>query len=111
MNEMEIIEKLPIKVSIEKGWTGHYFTINIPPMTMTYETFLRLGSNLSKDEIEYGKKEYGIVYPQDIETYHNDVSISHYDYTNGECNFSASSKKDIENWLQLHKKYVYSDNL
>ena len=109
-NYNKIIEELPIKVDVKKGWAGRYYTINVPPMKMKYETFLKLGDNLSDDQIKYGKERDDRVYSKDIETMSNDVSISHYDYKNGEASFSASTEKDVRNWLELYKGYVYSDN-
>lgn len=115
VNESEdynkIIEELPIKVDVKKSWTGHYYTIDVPPMKMKYETFLKLGDNLSDEQIKYGKDKDGRKYSKDIETLSNDVSISHYNYKNGEASFSASSEKDVRNWLELYKEYVYSDAL
>jgi hypothetical protein len=69
-----------------------------------------LGDNLSTKQIEYGKEKYGMVYDKDVETYSNNVSTAHYDYTNGETSFSASTEKDVRNWLELYKEYVYADN-
>ena len=109
-NYNKIIEELPIKVDVKKSWTGRYYTINVPPMKMKYETYLKLGDNLSKDQIKYGKERDGRVYPKDIETLSNDVSVSHYDYKNGEASFTASTEKDVRNWLELYNEYVYSDN-
>jgi Na+-transporting NADH:ubiquinone oxidoreductase subunit NqrF len=109
-NYNKIIEELPIKVDVEKSWTGHYYTINVPPMKMKYETYLKLGDNLSDDQIKYGKERDGRVYSKDIETLSNDVSVSHYDYKNGEASFKASTENDVRNWLELYKEYVYSDN-
>jgi hypothetical protein len=114
LNESEncnrIVEKLPIKVDVRKGWTGKYYIIDVPPMKMKYETFIKLGDNLSDKEIEHGKEKYDITYPKDIEMFSNDVSISNYDYKNGEANFTASTEKDVRNWLEMYKEYVYSDN-
>jgi hypothetical protein len=78
-------------------------------MKMKYETYLKLGDNLSDDQIKYGKERDGRVYSKDIETLSNDVSVSHYDYKNGEASFIASTENDVRNWLELYKEYVYSD--
>jgi len=106
----EIIEELPIKVDVKKSWTGRYYTIDVPPMKMKYETYLKLGDNLSDDQIKYGKERDGRVYSKDIETLSNDVSVSHYDYKNGKASFSASTENDVRNWLEFYKEYVCSDN-
>lgn len=105
----EITEELRIKVNVKKSWTGRYYVIEVSPMKMKYETFLKLGDNLSAEQIKYGKEKGGRVYPKDIETFSNDVSVSHYDYKNGEASFTASTEKDVRNWLELYKGYVYSD--
>jgi hypothetical protein len=104
---MKITEVFPIGVSVEKTWTGRYFAILVPPMKMTFETFRKLGDNLSEDAIRYGKEMDNRVYEKEVELYANDVSISQYDYQNGECRFSASTEKDVKNWLELHKNFVY----
>jgi len=109
-NYNKIIEEFPIKIDVKKSWTGRYYTIDVPPMKMKYETFLKLGDNLSDKQIKYGKEIDNRTYSKDIETYSNDVSCSHYDYKNGEASFSASTEKDVRNWLELYNEYVYSDN-
>ena len=106
----EIVEEFPIKVNIEKGWTGRYYTINVEPMKMRYETYLKLGDNLTSKQIEYGKTKYSYIYKDKIERYPNDVSVSQYDYHNGEASFTASTTKDIDNWLELYKDYVYTES-
>ena len=105
-----IIEELPIKVDVKKSWTGDYYTIDVPPMKMKYDTFIKLGDNLSDDQIKYGKEKDNREYPQNVELYSNDVTISHYNYKNGEASFSASTERDVRNWLDLYKEYVYVDN-
>ncbi len=114
VNESEeynnIVEELPIKVDVKKSWTGKYYNINVSPMKMKYETFLKLGSNLTDDQIKYGKEKQNTKYTDTVELYSNDVSASSYDYRNGEASFSGTTEKDIRNWLELYKDYVYADN-
>lgn len=61
-------------------------------MKMTYETAEKIGDNLSQSQITYGRE-----YDESILKYPNDVSLSHYDYTTWEANFSASTVEDVEN--------------
>lgn len=96
------------KVEIKKCDTGRGYTINI--QGMNFDDFLDLGDNLSEEEIEYGKKVYGISYPNDIERYSNDVSYTSFDYQTKEGVLVASTEKDVRNWLELYKDIVYSDN-
>ena len=105
----QIKETFPVKVFIKKSWTGKYYTIEIPPMKIRHETFLKIGDNLSSEAIKYGKEKDGRTYPEEIELLSNDVSMSSYDYKTGETRFSGSTKADVNKWLKLYKKYVYSD--
>lgn len=105
-----IEEKLPVKVKVELSWTGKYYTIDVPPMSITYDTARELGDNLDRKSIEYGKSE-GRTYDPIIEKYANDVSLSSYDYKTGEARYSASSIDDVKNWLKLYKDKVYSDKI
>lgn len=89
-----------MKLTISKGWNGDYYVIK--SNDIDYDTFLEIGDNLSKEAIEYGKKQYGIVYPKHIEELSNDVSCSRYKYTTCESEFTASTKEDVENWLKLY---------
>lgn len=105
-----IDEILPVRVNVKLSWTGKYYTIDVPPMSITYDTARKLGDNLSKKSIEHGKSE-GRTYDPKIEKYPNDVSLSSYDYKNGEARFSASSIDDVKNWLKLYNNIVYSDKI
>ena len=53
-------DQFPINVSVLLSWSGRYYRIEVPSNSMSYEVFLKLGSNLSKKEIEYGKDNYNI---------------------------------------------------
>ena len=93
-----------IKVSIQKAWTGKYYTIHAPEID--YETFLSIGDNLSIDAINYGKRKYSRVYPKEIEEMSNDVSYSHYDYDTNSGTFTASTETDVKNWLKLYEDII-----
>lgn len=105
-----IIEKLPINVNVKKSWTGKYYTIDVPAMKIKYETFLKIGDNLSQKSIDYGRKMYNYKYTDEQLNYSNDVTVSHYDYKTGECNFTASTIKDVKNWLNFYHDIVISDD-
>lgn len=100
-----ITENRPIKIQVQKSWTGTYYTLKAEPMTMLYETALRLGDNLTQKAIEYGNKQ-GIVYKENVAKFPNDVSMSSYNYENGSVQFSASTMQDVKNWFELYKSIV-----
>lgn len=104
-------DQFPINVNVVLSYSGRYYRIEVPSDKMSFEVFQKLGSNLSKEEIQYGKDKFNIKYKQEVELLPNDVSISHYDYKTGECNFIASTKQDVINWLNLYKDYVQCNNL
>jgi hypothetical protein len=106
-----IKKEFPIKVEVKKSWTDKSYIIKVSPMKMKYETALKLGDNLTKDQIIYGKQNMNRKYDKNIEKYSNDVSICSYDYENGEVIFSSSTLDNITNWLMLYNYYVYSDNI
>jgi len=96
----------PIKVTVSKSWTGKYFNIE---GKMSYELFLKLGDNLSQEQINYGKEKDNREYSEDILMNPNDVSGTSYDYKTNDAVFTASTIQDVQNWLGLHKNYVYVD--
>ena len=103
-----IEENRPIPVSIHK--TNSYYIIEVPPMSMKYETFQELGDNLNKDVIDFrlkNKETYGLsnISEKQIK-YPTDVSHSTYDYENGEATFTASSIEDVKNWLKLYDDII-----
>lgn len=103
-------ENFPIEVVVKKGWNGKYFVIEVEPFLMTYDTFLKLGDNLTSEAIEYGKKSYGVAYDKNVELYSNDVGNSTYDYNDYSCTFNCSTQKDVDNWLELYKEFVKLKN-
>ena len=38
----KIQDKFPIEVTVKKGWTGNYYTIEPKPMDISYDTFIDL---------------------------------------------------------------------
>jgi hypothetical protein len=121
LNEKEmcwsIKEERPIKVKIRKatdrssgnwwliGDSEKEYIIEPEPMTMTYETYYKLGDNLSQDQIDYGLSN-GRTYDEKTLKYPNDVHKGTYDYSNGETYFVAPTEKDLENWLNFYKDVV-----
>ena len=96
----QIKDEFPIDVYVKKGWTGKYYVISVPEMKMSYETFNDLGNdNLSKDSLEYRLKN-GLSDTEEDGTkiIPTDVSVSSYDYSNGEANWTASTLEDVKNW-------------
>lgn len=77
----KIKDKFPIEVFVEKSWTGSYYTINVPPMCMRYETFMDLDN--------FGK-----------------VDISTYDYENGAARFTSYSLDKIKEWGEKNKDKI-----
>jgi hypothetical protein len=86
-----IKEKRPIKVKIEpvRGKVD-YIRITVPPMKMKYDTFEDLNDSGGGDTS--GK--------------YSDVSVSTYDYKNGEAKFLADDMESVEKWLKKFKKIV-----
>lgn len=102
-----IKEKLPIPVSVIPF--GRYFRIQVAPMLMSYETWQDIGDNWKlTDEQWESRKRQGMQAPDEDRqrTLQNDVSQSQYDYEDGSCTFTASTLKDVENWLELYKDKV-----
>lgn len=84
----DIKEKLPIKVKVKKN--GNRYDILVPPMKMTYKTWLYLDNHHR---------------PEDI-----GVSYTSYDYNTGEAEYVANSKEDLDKWFKEYKKYVKPAN-
>ena len=77
----KIKDQFPIEVSVEKSWTGKYYVVKVPPMSMSYETFMSLDN--------FGK-----------------VDISSYDYQNGDAKFTANKLADIIKWGEENKDKI-----
>jgi hypothetical protein len=69
-------------VFVEKSWTGKYYVVKVPIMSMSYETFMDLDN--------FGK-----------------VDISTYDYENGEAKFTSYSLDNIKEWSENNKDKVH----
>ena len=76
-----IKDKFQIRVFVEKSWTGRYYVVKAPNMSMSYETYIDLDS--------FGK-----------------VDISTYDYENGEARFISSTLDDIRDWGEKNKDKI-----
>ena len=76
-----IKDKFPIRVFVEKSWTGRYYVIKAQNMSMSYETYIDLDS-FSK------------------------VDISTYDYENGEARFTSSTLDNIRDWGEKNKDKI-----
>jgi len=84
-----IQDKFPIEVTVKKGWSGNYYTIEPKPMDISYDTFMDLGSNKG-------------------------VSYTSYDYTTGEAQWTSDSLKQIKQWEEDNQdkiKVIYPNNL
>ncbi len=77
----KIKDQFPIEVFVEKSWTGKYYVVKVPTMSMSYETYMDLHS--------FGK-----------------VYISTYDYENGEANFTSYTLDDIKEWGEKNKDRI-----
>lgn len=104
----KIKDKFPIPVKVEQGWTKRYYVIKVGPMLMSYETALELGDNLKLDDDtwDYRFRVMPEADNEKLKRLQNDVSMGSYDYENGEVTFTASTKKDVDNWLELYKDKV-----
>jgi hypothetical protein len=76
-----IKDNFPIRVFVEKSWTGRYYVLKATNMSMSYETYIDLDS--------FGK-----------------VDISTYDYENGEARFISSTLDDIRDWGEKNKDKI-----
>jgi ribosomal protein S27AE len=78
----KIQDQFPIEVFVEKSWTGKYYVVKVPIMSMSYDTFMDLDN--------FGK-----------------VDISTYDYENGEAKFTSYSLDNIKEWGENNKDKVH----
>jgi hypothetical protein len=78
----KIQDQFPIEVFVEKSWTGKYYVVKVPIMSMSYDTFMDLDNS--------GK-----------------VDISTYDYENGEAKFTSYSLDNIKEWSENNKDKVH----
>jgi len=93
-----------IKVTISKSWTGRYYVIEA---NVDYEAFEKLGnSNITKEQMDYGKSVYGFAYCEDDAMYPNDVSGTSYCYKSKEARWTASTIDDVNNWLNKNRHQV-----
>ena len=84
-----IQDKFPIEVTVKKGWTGNYYTIEPKPMDISYDTFIDLGSG-------------------------GNVDYTSYDYTTGKARWTSNSLEQIKQWEEDNQdkiKVVYSNSL
>ena len=77
----KIKDQFPIEVFVEKSWTGKYYVVKVPTMSMSYETYRDLDS--------FGK-----------------VDISIYDYENGEARFTSYTLDNIKEWGEKNKDRI-----
>jgi len=77
----KIKDQFPIEVFVEKSWTGKYYVVKVPTMSMSYETYMDLDN--------FGK-----------------VDISTYDYENGEATFTSYTLDDIKEWGEKNKDRI-----
>ena len=96
----KIKESYPIEVEAVGG------RIIVPPMTMTYETFGRLGDNLKLDDATWDYRERVGLDCGEKRKFQNDVRGFQYNYKNGSARFTYSTKQDLDNWLQLYSEFV-----
>ena len=85
----KIQDKFPIEVTVKKGWTGNYYTIEPKPMDISYDTFIDLGSD-------------------------GDVSYSSYNYITGEANWTSDSLEQIKQWEENNQdriKVIYPKDI
>lgn len=76
-----IKDQFPIEVFVEKSWTGTYYVVKVPTMSMSYKTYMDLDI--------FGK-----------------VDISTYDYENGEATFTSYELDDIKEWGEKNKDRI-----
>ena len=77
----KIKDQFPIEVFVEKSWTGKYYVVNAPTMSMSYDTYMDLDS--------FGK-----------------VDISRYNYKNGEATFTSYTLDNIREWGEKNKDRI-----
>jgi hypothetical protein len=100
------------EVEIKLSWTGKYYTITALN-SISHDEWMSLGDNLSKKNIEINdeiEKKYNIKRTEKQLRYPTDVSFSNYNYATGKGSWSASTKVDVKNWLELHDDKVYTNS-
>jgi hypothetical protein len=96
----KIQEQRPIKVTVKPNmWGG--FNIEVPAMSMTFDTFRTLGDNLDKEQAAYGDRNREKPYEHP-----NAVRNSSYTYSDGQCYFYAPTEEDITAWLTKYADIV-----
>ncbi len=81
-----IKEKRPIKVYIDKTSSNGKINLIAKPMTMKYETWEHLDQHHRFDDIG--------------------VSGTGYNYFDGEAEFRATNKEELQKWLDNYKKII-----
>jgi hypothetical protein len=76
-----IKDKFPINVYVEKSWTGTYFVITAPSMSISYGAWEDLDSN-------------------------REVDISTYDYENGNARWTSYTLDQIKKWGEKNKDKI-----
>jgi hypothetical protein len=76
-----IKDKFPINVYVEKSWTGKYFVITAPIMSISYGVWEELDSN-------------------------GEVDISRYEYDNGKATWTSYTIDQITKWGEKNKDKI-----
>jgi hypothetical protein len=100
------------EVEIKLSWTGKYYTIT-SLSSISHDDWMALGDNLSKKDIKINdeiEKKYNIKRTEKQLKYPTDVSYSNYDYSTHMGSWTASTKEDVNNWLELHSDKVYTNS-
>ena len=105
----KIEEQRPVIVVVEKSLSEKYYCVVVPELKMKYETWEKLGSNLSRKSIEHGRS-IGRVYTENQHEEANDVSGSSYSYKTGKAYFTASTIEDVNTWLKANSKIIVKSN-
>ena len=83
-----IQDKFPIEVTVKKGWSGNYYTIEPKPMDISYDAFIDLGSD-------------------------GNVGYTSYNYTTGKARWTSDSLEQIKQWEEDNQdkiKVIYPNN-
>ena len=83
-----IQDKFPIEVTVKKGWSGNYYTIEPKPMDISYDAFIDLGSG-------------------------GNVGYTSYNYTTGKARWTSDSLEQIKQWEEDNQdkiKVIYPNN-
>jgi len=81
-----IKEVRPIPVKTKLSWTGKYYRITAEPMSMTYKTAEHL-------DMDHRHQDIG-------------VSLSSYDYENGEAVFIADTLEAVKQWAEQYSDII-----